>query len=119
MELADLLRKYRKDRKLSVRAFAEILTVNKFRLEKWEKGIHPNYEDGIKIKQFFGVKDFQKISEDFLETFKAKGKNEVPEDLLTLKNQLLEEKDKRIYILEETINLLKEALGEYESKKKG
>jgi len=93
--------------------------VLKFRLEKWETGVQPNYEDSIKIKRFFRVKDFQNISEYFLKSFEAKEKTGDPEDVLTLKNQLLEEKDKRIESLEQTITLLKEALGGYETKKKG
>jgi len=96
-----------------------MLDFSRFRLEKWEKGIVPNYEDWAKIKRFFRVKDFQNFSEDFLKNFQDKGKNDQPEDLLSLKNHLLEEKDKGIESLEETINLLKEALAVYETKKKG
>ena len=116
MELATFLRAYRKSRKLSVRKLAEMLGVNKFRLEKWEKGVHPNYEDGSKINAYFGVRDFNNISEDVLKNFKPSKKGE---DVLALKDQLLEEKDRRIESLEQTINLLKEALGAYEGKKKG
>lgn len=118
MEIAEFIRRFRKKNKLSVRGFAEMLDVNRFRLEKWEKGIHPNYEDGTKIKQFFGVKDFQNFSEVFLENFEKKKNESGIEDVLKLKDQLLEEKDKRIENLEETIWMLKEAISEYESKKK-
>ena len=65
MELKTFLRSYRKSKKLSVRQFAEMLDVSKFRLEKWEKGVLPNYEDEMKIKKYFRVKDFQKLSEEF------------------------------------------------------
>ena len=91
MDLATFLRAYRKSRKLSIRKLAEILSVNKFRLEKWEKGARPNYEDGSKINAYFGVRDFNNFSEDFLKNFKPAKKSE---DVLTLKDQLLEEKDK-------------------------
>ena len=118
MELKDFLRQYRKEKKFSVRKFAEMLDVNRFRLEKWEKGINPNYEDGIKIKKFFGVRDFQNISEDFLKSFEPRTKESEAEYLLRMKDLLIEEKDKRIEILEETINILKEAMAEYQTKKK-
>lgn len=117
MEVGEFLRKYRKKKKLSVRAFAEMLAVSNFRLEKWERGINPNYEDEVKIRKFFGVRDLQNFSEQFLNDFEEK-KNDAIEDILNLKNQLLEEKDKRIENLEETIWILKEALAEYEAKKK-
>ena len=119
MELKTLLRQYRKGAKMSVRKFAEVLGVSHYRLEKWEKGIHPNNEDAAAIRAFFGLREFQKISENFLETFEPVKSEEKPvEDLIKLKNQLLEEKDKRIRGLEETIMILREAQAEYVTKKK-
>ena len=119
MELPIFLRTFRKGRKLSVRAFAEMMDVNKFRLEKWEQGIQPNYGDELKIKKFFKVKDIQNFSEEFLQGFEIeKVENNPMTEILTLKDQLLAEKDKRIESLEETIFLLKEAQAEYGSKKK-
>lgn len=118
MELEKFLRRYRKDNKLSVRKFAETLDVSRFRLEKWEQGIHPNYEDGIKIKKYFGVKYFQNFSEEFLKTFQPRTKDNDAEEVIKMKDMLIEEKDKRIHSLEETIYLLKEAVAEYQKKKK-
>lgn len=117
MELAAFLRTFRKGRKFSVRAFAEMMDVNKFRLEKWEKGIQPNYSDEMKIKKFFKVKDIQNFSEDFAKSFQIEKSESPAEDILTLKNQLIAEKDKRIESLEETIFLLREAQAEYGKKK--
>ena len=117
MELKEFLRRYRKSKKFSVRKFAEMLGVSNFRLEKWEIGIQPNYEDSIKIKQYFGVKEIQNFSEEFLETFEPKPQREIDE-LIKLKDMLLEEKDKRIQSLEETISFLKEAVAEYQTKNK-
>ena len=117
MELATFLRTFRKGKKLSVRAFAEMMDVNKFRLEKWEKGIQPNYSDEMKIKKFFKVKDIQNFSEDFAKSFQIEKSESPAEDILTLKNQLIAEKDKRIESLEETIFLLREAQAEYGKKK--
>ena len=112
------LRAFRKGRKLSVRAFAEMMDVNKFRLEKWEKGIHPNYSDELKIKKFFRVKDIQNFSEDFLKSFEIEKAPNVVDDILSLKNQLIAEKDKRIEALEETIFIMREAQAEYGIKKR-
>ena len=119
MELATFLRTFRKGRKLSVRAFAEMMDVNKFRLEKWEKGIQPNYADEMKIKKFFRVKDIQNFSEEFLSSFEnEKTEPNTLNEILSLKDQLIAEKDKRIESLEETIFLLREAQAEYRDKKK-
>ena len=118
MELAVFLRTFRKGRKLSVRAFAEMMDVNKFRLEKWEKGIQPNYSDEMKIKKFFRVKDIQNVSEDFLKSFEIVKVENAIDDILSLKNQLIAEKDKRIEALEETIFIMREAQAEYGLKKK-
>ena len=119
MELPTFLRTYRKGRKLSVRAFAEMMDVNRFRLEKWEKGIQPNYEDELKIKKFFKVRDVQNFSEDFLRSFEVeKEENNSMNEILSLKDKLIAEKDKRIEALEETIFLLREAQAEYRNKKK-
>ena len=117
MELAVFLRTFRKGRKFSVRAFAEMMDVNKFRLEKWEKGIQPNYSDELKIKKFFRVKDIQNFSEEFLKSFEIEKRENSVDDILSLKNQLIAEKDKRIEALEETIFLLREAQAEYGNKK--
>jgi len=119
MELPIFLRTFRKGRKLSVRAFAEMMDVNKFRLEKWETGIQPNYADEEQIKKFFRVKDIQNLSEEFLRSFEiekkeANGLNEI----MSLKDLLIAEKDKRIESLEETISLLREAQAEYLTRKK-
>ena len=97
MELAIFLREYRKGRKLSVRAFAEMLDVNKFRLEKWEKGVHPNWEDEMKIKRYFRVKDFQKLSEEFLKSIQATQKVLLKENLDSVGSvlKMLEEKNKK------------------------
>ena len=124
MELGDFLRTYRSKQHLSVRAFAEILSVSKFKLEKWEKGVNPNYEDSNKIKDYFGVDTFDSFSEDFLKDFRYKhGKNggdmKRIDDLLALKNELLDEKDKRIRGLEDTIDILKGALADCEERIKG
>ena len=118
MELAAFLRTFRKGKKLSVRAFAEMMDVNKFRLEKWEKGIQPNYSDELKIKKFFRVKDIQNFSEEFLKSFEIEKTENSVDDILSLKNQLIAEKDKRIEALEETIFMLREAQAEYGNKKK-
>ena len=119
MELPTFLRTFRKARKLSVRAFAEMMDVNKFRLEKWEKGIQPNYSDELNIKKFFRVKDIQNFSEDFLRSFEIeKVENNPINEILSLKDLLIAEKDKRIESLEETIFMLKEAQAEYGNKKK-
>ena len=118
MELKDFLRSYRKSKKLSVNKFAQMLDVNKYRLEKWETGIHPNYEDGIKIKQYFRVKDFQNFSEEYLDTFEPRSKDIGVDEIIKLKDMLIDEKDKRIHNLEETIHILMEAQAEYITKKK-
>lgn len=118
MEFQIFLRTYRKGRKLSVRKFAEMLNVSNFRLEKWEKGIQPNYEDSIKIKRYFRVKDIQNFSEDFLETFEPKEKESDVDEVIKMKDLLIEEKEKRIHSLEETISVLREAVEEYKLKKK-
>ena len=118
MELKAFLRAYRKSKKYSVRKFAEILDVNRFRLEKWETGVNPNFEDDTKIRNYFRVKDFQNFSEEFLKTFEPR---EIPDNIIEvikLKDMLIEEKDKRIQSLEETINILREAVAGYQSKKK-
>lgn len=109
MELKDFLRQYRKHQKLSVRKFAELMDVNNFRLEKWEKGSNPNYEDSNKIKRYFRLEDIQNISEDYLISFQSANWSTEKDELLRLKNQIIEEKDKRIQALEETINLLRQA----------
>ena len=116
MELKILLRCYRKENKLSVRKFAEMLDVSRFRLEKWEKGIHPNYEDSSKIKKYFGVEDFQNISEDFLKTFRVRILENVIDEVMKMKDMLIEEKDKRIHNLEETINILRESMATYQKE---
>ena len=116
MDFKIFLRNYRKSQKLSVRKFAEILGVSNFRLEKWEKGIQPNYEDGIKIKRYFRVKDFQNFSEEFLETFEPKPAQDIDE-VIKLKDMLIDEKDKRIHNLEETIHILMESQAVYQTKK--
>ena len=116
MELEIFLRSYRKEKKLSVRKFAEMLDVNKFRLEKWETGIHPNYEDSLKIKKYFGVKDFQKFSEEFLKTFQPKETESNTDEVIKMKDMLIEEKDKRIHNLEETINILRESMATYQKE---
>ncbi|MGN6802377.1 MAG: helix-turn-helix domain-containing protein [Ginsengibacter sp.] len=116
MEVGEFIRKYRKKEKLSVRKFAEMLDVSQFRLEKWEKGVRPNYEDGLQIKKYFRVKDFQNFSEQFLKTFTPKQAQ--PDEVIRMKDMLLAEKDKRISSLEETIQLLKEAMAKYEEQKK-
>ncbi|MGN6247373.1 MAG: helix-turn-helix domain-containing protein [Ginsengibacter sp.] len=116
MELGEFIRKYRKKEKFSVRKLAEMLDVSRFRLEKWEKGVHPNYDDGTKIKKYFGVKDFQNFSEEFLESFEPS--EDKKDELIRMKDLLLEEKDKRIQALEETVQLLKEAMGKYPGGKK-
>ena len=119
MEFKEFLRRYRKSKKMSVRKFAEVLGVSNFRLEKWEQGIDPNYEDSIKIKRYFGVKDLQNFSEEFLEKFQPKQtSNEGLDEILKLKDMLIEEKDKRIQSLEETISILMEAQEEYKLKTK-
>ena len=118
MELKDFLRRYRKSKKLSVRKFAEMLTVNNYRLEKWETGIQPNYEDELKIKRYFRTKDIQNISEEFLKTFEPSPAQENVDEVMKLKDMLIEEKDKRIQNLEETIHILMEAQAEYIIKKK-
>lgn len=117
MELKEFLKRYRKSKKFSVRKFAEVLGVSNFRLEKWEAGFHPNYEDSIKIKEYFGVKEIQNFSEAFLETFEPRTQTEIDE-VIRMKDLLLEEKDKRIQSLEETIGFLKEAVAEYQTKNK-
>ena len=124
MELGVFIRAYRTERNLSVRAFAEILSVSKFRLQKWEQGGGVNFEDSQKILEYFGVSSFENFSEEFLKNFRAKQrKNGVDmkqiDDLLMMKNQLLEEKDKRISNLEDTINILKASLADCESRIKG
>lgn len=119
MEFKEFLRPYRKSKKMSVRKFAEVLGVSNFRLEKWEQGIDPNYEDSIKIKRYFGVKDLQNFSEEFLEKFEPRQQEIGLDEILKLKDMLIEEKDKRIQSLEETINILMEAQATYMTKKKG
>ena len=116
MELKILLRQYRKENKLSVRKFAEVLDVSRFRLEKWEKGIHPNHEDSLKIKKFFGIEDFQNISENFLKTFRVRILENVIDEVMKMKDMLLEEKDKRIHNLEETINILRANMATYQKE---
>lgn len=116
MELEIFLRSYRKSKKLSVRKFAEMLDVNKFRLEKWEQGIHPNYEDELKVKKYFGVKDFQNFSEDFVKTFQPRKTENGMDEVIKMKDMLIEEKDKRIHNLEETINILKESMATYQKE---
>ncbi|MEO6948248.1 MAG: helix-turn-helix transcriptional regulator [Ginsengibacter sp.] len=113
MELKDFLRTYRKKKKLSVRKFAEKLTVNKFRLEKWERGIMPNYDDGMKIQRYFGVKDFQNFSEEFLEKFEPKIELSEIDEVIRMKDLLIDEKEKRIQNLEETVWMLREVQLEY------
>ncbi|MDQ2718212.1 MAG: helix-turn-helix domain-containing protein [Bacteroidota bacterium] len=118
MELKDFLREYLKRKKLSVRKFAEMLMVSKYRMEKWEKGIHPTYEDSVKIKRYFGVKDLQNFSEEFLKTFEPKVVEVESDEVLKLKDMLIDEKNKRIQNLEETISLLREVQEDILSKKR-
>ena len=110
MELKTVLRDYRKSNNLSVRKFAEMLGVSAFRLEKWEQGSHPNYDDLVKIKLFFRISDIQNISEDFLKAFKPSASLDNTYEVIKLKDMLLEEKDKRIQYLEETVNFLRAQL---------
>ena len=124
MELGVFIRAYRKERNLSVRAFAEILSVSKFRLQKWEQGGGTNFEDSQKILEYFGVSSFENFSEEFLKEFRSKQKKNGADmkqidDLLAMKNQLLEEKDKRISNLEDTVNILKGTLADCEERFKG
>ena len=74
--------------------------------------------NAFKIKNYFGIRDFQNISESLLETFEPRTKESEAEYLLRMKDLLIEEKDKRIENLEETINILKEAIADYQTKKK-
>lgn len=113
MELKEFLRTYRKNKKLSVRKFAEMLDVSKFRLEKWEQGIYPNYEDGTKIRKYFGLKNIENISEEFLNNFQASDPGSAKDEMIKLKDQIIEEKEKRIQALEETIHLLRDRIDEY------
>ena len=117
MEFQAFIRAYRKGKKLSVRKFAEMLDVSQFRLEKWETGIHPNYEDSIKIKRYFGVKDIQNFSEESIKSFEPK--ETAVNEVIKLKDIIIEEKEKRIQSLEETIQVLKEANAIYQRKNKG
>ena len=117
MDLKDFLRAYRKQKKLSVRKFAEMLDVSNFRLEKWEKGINPNYEDATKIKEYFRVADLENFSEDFLKNFTPQNPGALKDELLKLKDEIIEEKEKRIQALEETINILRDAQAEYRTKR--
>ena len=80
--------------------------------------IHPNYEDEMKIKHYFKIKDIQNISEDFSETFEPEGKQAGIDEVMKLKDLLIEEKDKRIQNLEETIHILMDAQAEPQKKKK-
>lgn len=118
MDLSEFLRRYRKSKKLSVRRFAEMLDVSRFRLEKWEKDIHPNYEDAAKIRKYFRVSNIQNLSEEVLNSFEPENPDAEKEELIRLKDQIIEEKEKRIQTLEETINIMREAYG-YGVKKKG
>lgn len=118
MELKDFLRQYRKHQKLSVRKFAELMQVSNFRLEKWEKGSNPNYQDTIKIKRYFRLEEIQNISEDFLSKFVPNDLRTEKDELLEMKDLIIEEKDKRIQALEETISILRETQKQlYEAKK--
>lgn len=114
MKFNEFLKAYRDNRNMSVRAFAEILTVDKYRLAKWEKGVIPNFDDTQKILKYFCIEGFENFSEDLLKNFDTNqnGSSEKYDDVLRLKNQLLAEKDKRISNLEETIKLLKITLEE-------
>lgn len=130
MEFSHFIKVYRDDRNLSARAFSDKLSIPQHRIEKWEKGSKPNYEDSIKILNYFGVDEFEKLSENFLKNFKegqvANSNNIIKgEEILILKDQLLEEKDKRIEEkdkrisnLEETIKLLRSALADCDTKVK-
>ena len=106
MELKTLLKNYRKSKQISIRKFAEMLNVSRFRMEKWETGVHPNYEDSIKIQLYFKVNDIQNIPEDFLKTFEPKKIQNNIDEVIKLKDILIEEKEKRIQDLEETIHFL-------------
>ena len=118
MEINTLLRNYRKSRKLSAREFAITLGVSNFKLEKWEQGHAPRGEDLAKIKQYFGVKDFQNISEHFIEEFNPRLSLENVYEVVKLKDMLLDEKDKRIRNLEETVTFLREKVLESHTENK-
>lgn len=124
MKLGEFLRKYRKAKRMSVRVMSEEIGVNQFRLQKWEGGINPKSEDLDKIKHYFKLNIVENISEDFLNSciegsFPSEAGDKLPSsELLKQKDLLIEEKDKRIYELNQTITLLKEALDLYKKTSK-
>lgn len=132
MQLKEFLKKYRTASDLSGRALAERIGVSKHSLEKWENaGSMPNYVDGKKLTDYFGIANINSITKKEYDRCLAITSASVSEKLLpeveqnivsesdddkfkSAKDLLLEEKDKRIAALEkliaqqaETIALLK------------
>lgn len=63
MQLKEFLKKYRTATDVSGRALAERIGVSKHSLEKWENaGSMPNYIDGKKLTDYFGIANINSIT---------------------------------------------------------
>ncbi|MBX3241417.1 MAG: helix-turn-helix domain-containing protein [Chitinophagaceae bacterium] len=122
MTLGEFLRAYRKHYKYSVKRLSEIISVNQYRLQKWEVGISlPKYEDSEKLKEFFGLPSFDDIPEDFLQDILKHGVNvrgvvhlqTRGNEIIEVKRSVIEAKDRKIRMLEEKLVILQEKLEQY------
>jgi len=125
MRLGEFLRAYRKHYKYSVKRLSEIISVNQYRLQKWETGVSlPKYEDSEKLKEFFGLPSFDNIPEEFLQEILRLGVNvrgvvhlqANGNEIIEVKRSVIEAKDKKIKMLEKKLIMLQEKLEQYEKE---
>ena len=110
MELGLFLKTYREKMDLSGRQLAVKLGVSKYSLDKWENsGNKPKHDDSLKIMNYFGLDDLNNISEDYIEKCTVHSQP-ASETIISLKDQLLAEKEKRIQELENIIALKDELI---------
>jgi transcriptional regulator with XRE-family HTH domain len=124
MTIGEFLKKYRVNKNLSGRKLAEDIGVDKYRLQKWEGGSNPKLEDAEKIKNYFSVDSLLHLTEDILKkclkTIVIGGlvASIDSTDISQLKDILIEEKEKRITLLEKTIDRLENELAYYQGGEK-
>lgn len=110
MELGIFLKSYRERMDLSGRQLAEKLGVSKYSLDKWENaGTKPKHDDSLKIMNYFGLEDLNQINDTQLEKC-AVPTTPATENIISMKDQIIAEKEKRIQELENIISLKDELI---------
>ena len=124
MTIGEFLKEYRLNKNLSGRKLADDIGVDKYRLQKWEAGSNPKLEDAEKIKSYFSLDSLLHLTEDILnKCLKAIMIGGLvacmdSTDIGQLKDILIEEKEKRITLLEKTIDRLENELEYYQRGEK-